>query len=549
MTTKRTTNQASKQPSKQPAKPASGLMPGLVNKNEANQKDKPPPPPPLQPHELRESAQRVRGSLSRMLSSYPFFGSLALRMPLAPTEKIKTIASDGEKLYYNPRWVYEEADGDHIRAAIARSTLACALKHHTRRGNRSYARWQHASKVCTRPFLDEAGLLPKELMDKTNDFAAGMDLSIERIYDLLPEGEEGDGDGEGEGQAENLFGEGRGQGQGEGEAEGDGQGDGQDQQGQGKGKGKGRGQGQQGGPGQNDGSDGSSGNSPQQKQQNQDNSDGSGSGQDQQQPEQKEDNPQAGHGQEQYRPPPPSYDPTGEGEVMDSPTKPKPSEPDDARQLEEQNWDQALHSAVLYAKSQGHTAGRGVELVAKMHRNPVDWATVLRRFMTSSAQRDYSWSRPNRRHIDSGLYLPALHSEAMPPIIFAIDTSGSMSSDELAMIWNEIQHVAGEIRPEAIHVIQCDTRISGADEYQPFDLPDTLEAKGRGGTAFSPVFEYVEENVMRTPACLIYCTDLGANDFPDPAPAYPVMWAVTGNFRYGFEPPFGQRLDLNPQEE
>ena len=46
--------------------------------------------------------------------------------------------------------------------------------------------------------------------------------------------------------------------------------------------------------------------------------------------------------------------------------------------------------------------------------------------MTDAARRDYSRNLPNRRFIDGGLYLPALHSEATGTVVVLLDTSGSV---------------------------------------------------------------------------------------------------------------------------
>ena len=171
----------------------------------------------------------------------------------------------------------------------------------------------------------------------------------------------------------------------------------------------------------------------------------------------------------------------------------------------------------------------------------VDWKEILRRFLVATAQNDYTWSRPNRRHIDSGLYLPTLLSEGMPPIVFAIDTSGSMNEEALAALWGEIRSAVDEVMPEAVTVIQCDAAVRSIERYEATDLPLDLHARGRGGTLFSPVFEAVEQ-LVEQPACLIYCTDLGSYDFP-PEPDYPVLWAVTQSWGAS-ETPFGERIDI-----
>ena len=64
---------------------------------------------------------------------------------------------------------------------MARVVLACALKHHTRRGERDPERWQRASQLVTHGLLRDAGFtLPP-------DAEAWDGISVEQAYDRLPE--------------------------------------------------------------------------------------------------------------------------------------------------------------------------------------------------------------------------------------------------------------------------------------------------------------------------------------------------------------------------
>ena len=83
----------------------------------------------------RESARRVSDCVTALLRDQPFFGSLALRLPIRPDAARETLASDGREIRYSPDWI-ASTDADLIKTAIARVVLACALKHHTRRGTR-----------------------------------------------------------------------------------------------------------------------------------------------------------------------------------------------------------------------------------------------------------------------------------------------------------------------------------------------------------------------------------------------------------------------------
>lgn len=526
-------------------------------------------PPPLSPELQRESRIRMRNCKSQMLDNYPFFGRLALKMPLQPDDQRTSIAADGQNIYYNPRWVSEH-NADQLKYAIARVVMACALKHHTRRGDRDYARWQAASRIVTSHFLKDSGINPGAPGDDNSvESGAGMNESIEKVYDLLknlmpdqdnpeqqPQSGQGSGQSQGQGQGRGQQGQqnsGSGQGsrQSPGQSPGRSNNPGQQPGGQGQQPGQsnsGSGSSQSQDPNQQPGSNPGQGGQSRRDQSRQDQNNQSGQGSDQadnnqnqpaDQPPGSNESPKPGE------PSPPNSDPKGQGEVMDSPAGSDPEDQDAQRRSEEQEWDQALHSALQFAKSVGNQPGNMAEFVAAMHQSQVAWTELLRRFMYAHSKSDYTWARPNTRYIHQGLYMPTLDNPTMPSVVLSIDTSGSMSNPELAQVWSEIKQLTAELEPESVHVIQCDTQVNSAEEYNPGNLPEDLEAKGRGGTAFTPAFEYIDDNLTQKPACMIYCTDLYGYDFPDPPPDYPVLWMVTGRNKPPADPPFGERIDLD----
>ena len=136
-----------------------------------------------------ESAQRVSGCVTALLREQPFFGSLALRLPVRADMGRETLASDGREIRYSPQWI-AETDAHVIETAIARVVLACTLKHHTRRGERDPERWQRASQLVTHGLLRDAGFtLPP-------DAEAWDGISVEEAYDRLPQPDD-DESGEG----------------------------------------------------------------------------------------------------------------------------------------------------------------------------------------------------------------------------------------------------------------------------------------------------------------------------------------------------------------
>jgi predicted metal-dependent peptidase len=201
------------------------------------------------------------------------------------------------------------------------------------------------------------------------------------------------------------------------------------------------------------------------------------------------------------------------GEVRDA-------DPDDPAQEEE--WRVATLQAAAQAKQQGKLPASLERLVDQLKKSHVDWRTALRRFVQQAA--DYSWKMPNPRFVPSGLYLPALRSETTPPLVVAIDTSGSIGQIELDAFGAEIAAIMDDCAPEALYVIYCDAAVQRVDEFQRGD-DITLSPRGGGGTDFRPVFKRLDREGLM-PACVIYLTDLEGT-FPDRAPETPVLWVST----------------------
>lgn len=193
---------------------------------------------------------------------------------------------------------------------------------------------------------------------------------------------------------------------------------------------------------------------------------------------------------------------------------------DDA-EAEALDWRIATIAAANKAKEFGKLPGSLERFVEKFVKSKANWRDLLRNFVTEITKNDYAWSRPNRRFLAQGIYLPGLFSESMGEIVVAIDTSGSIDQNMLNKFGAEITAISESVRPNKIHVIYCDREINHVDV---FEQNDELKFKlhGGGGTDFRPPFEYLKKNGI-SPVCFVYLTDL-EGPIGD-APHYPVLWA------------------------
>lgn len=188
--------------------------------------------------------------------------------------------------------------------------------------------------------------------------------------------------------------------------------------------------------------------------------------------------------------------------------------------LEEQQTKIAVQQAAQMAKAQGKLPGSLARLIEELGECKVDWKEALHRFVSQSARNDYTFKRPNKRYISTGFYLPSLYSEELPPLVVAIDTSGSVDAKMLAAFGGELEGILQQY-PTELTVIYCDAKVNHVDTFSR-DTPVKLHPHGGGGTDFRPVFDYVEKQGLE-PCCLIYLTDLMGTFPQEPAP-YPVLW-------------------------
>lgn len=192
------------------------------------------------------------------------------------------------------------------------------------------------------------------------------------------------------------------------------------------------------------------------------------------------------------------------------------------------------------AKMQGKLS-EGLERIAKeMTRSRTDWRAVLRRFFTERAKTDWSFARPKRRFMAEDFLLPSLHGEAMGCIVVPIDCSGSITEELLSRFGSEINAIKEDVKPSKVVVIYFDSEVLRCDSFGA-DEPIQLTPIGGGGTMFSPVFKYIEENALDPMAC-VFLTDLHCSDFGQ-CPSYPVLWASIG----ADKAPFGEVLKIDEE--
>jgi predicted metal-dependent peptidase len=206
----------------------------------------------------------------------------------------------------------------------------------------------------------------------------------------------------------------------------------------------------------------------------------------------------------------------------------KPSNQPSNQQLET-NWKIAMEGASLAMKKRGLTSAGMDRSLNVSRKSKNDWRERIRQLMVING--DHTWSRPNKRLVGKGLYLPSIKKSKHGHLIFACDTSGSIDEVMLSKFAGEINEILGccDEWPERVTVLMADARVCSAED-QEGEL--VLNPKGGGGTAFQPTFDYIKENEWE-PQILFYLTDL-CGDSPKQPDGYPVVWITPDRYKEYF---------------
>lgn len=180
-------------------------------------------------------------------------------------------------------------------------------------------------------------------------------------------------------------------------------------------------------------------------------------------------------------------------------------------------------------------------LLNELRTPQTDWRMILNDFVQEEIV-DYSFTPPDRRFDESPFFLPDFNDkdELVKNILFMIDTSGSMSDDEITAAYSEVKGA----------IDQFDGKLEGwlgffdAAIIEPIKFSDIEEFKiikpqGGGGTDFQIIFEYVYKYMQDDPPVSIIILTDGYAPYPKEklAMGIPVLWIINNE---DVTPPWGK---------
>ena len=215
-----------------------------------------------------------------------------------------------------------------------------------------------------------------------------------------------------------------------------------------------------------------------------------------------------------------------------------------------EKWERQLLSAFGQKTGQGRrgrTPGGGEEVPPEEEGGEFDYRRYLSRFtfLREEVQLDldsfdYAYYQLGlERYGSMPLVEPLEYTEVrrLEELVIAMDTSGSCSAEIVGKFLAETYKILASqenfFRKMKVYFIQCDcivqdvTVISSREDWM--DYAKKIRIQGRGGTDFTPVFDYVkmlrETRELKDLKALLYFTD-GDGFYPSATPEYETAFVL-----------------------
>ena len=180
-------------------------------------------------------------------------------------------------------------------------------------------------------------------------------------------------------------------------------------------------------------------------------------------------------------------------------------------------------------------------LISDLVEPKVNWRDLLQQSIQSCIVDDFTWQKPNRRHMGRGIFLPTLQKDETIDLQIAIDMSGSISDSMARDFLSEVYGIMNLHHDFKIGIVCFDTEVYNYQEFTK-DTQDELlryQPKGGGGTDFNAFWKFwMDENIE--PKLAVVFTDGYPYGSWGPDNYCSTLWIITEGAKTRVRPPFGR---------
>jgi hypothetical protein len=182
-------------------------------------------------------------------------------------------------------------------------------------------------------------------------------------------------------------------------------------------------------------------------------------------------------------------------------------------------------------KFRGVNPGDMDRIIGTLNPTGVNWRKVVRMMIRMSMGGGRaSWATRNTGALSLGLVLPGKVGLRAGTLVVAVDTSGSMSQDEINSGLAGIKEMLVQCNPKEIHLLEIDAAVHKATRIKRMaDFKAMAQLKGGGGTDLRVIFDWMRQQPNLKPDLVICFTDMDT-PFPRSVPCETVWVATSGSY-------------------
>lgn len=193
----------------------------------------------------------------------------------------------------------------------------------------------------------------------------------------------------------------------------------------------------------------------------------------------------------------------------------------------------------------GNSSGNIERLVKELLKSHLNWKKLFKKYLIQLTATDSSFLRPDKRMYYQKAIYPGQSADecnALNGVKICIDTSGSISSDDMSRFFYQVYDILSKFKVDA-ELVYWDAEVQSVGNIKSFKEFNRVDCFGGGGTNPAVVFDYFSKKKDKPVVTLIFTdgyfygnwyNDINSRNYKD------TIWIMTKGYNTDFKPPFGR---------
>ena len=156
---------------------------------------------------------------------------------------------------------------------------------------------------------------------------------------------------------------------------------------------------------------------------------------------------------------------------------------------------QELAQAYNAMRMRGIGGGAIEKYVGEALASRMPWHKIMENYFHAKCEQKTQWTRPNKRYLDTAYMPRRARFPSMGRVVIGIDTSGSISDEEIKKFIGHVDRIVEDCHPESVDILYVTEEVEHTEHYEDGDYPiEAQQNRWCGGTDMREVVHWAENN-------------------------------------------------------